>query len=223
MIVNSSMALSAGLSAPMKARRGSLEMMQTRFGAEGAGRISLSSALTRSRSGSDIASSDGTPAEAVSQCRSWNRRLGEGLRVTQGSAGVEPPAAKRPVAQWRGLALGDQVRALRWEVEDLQDALVRRLVDHLIRQRHEYFVEEPGAMKSAQDLFAALARQVAHASFGEQTLVRASKAYGFQDSLRDDVDRLRGGSTGRQRCCCARRAHDDHAHPGGVEDREVEL
>ena len=57
---------------------------------------------------------------------------------------------------------------------------MRGLIDHLIRHRHEYFVEELGGVEGAQDSLATLTRQVAHASVGEQALVRAAKTWGMR-------------------------------------------
>src|SRR5262245_16481898 len=103
------------------------------------------------------------------------------------SARIEAPAAERPPARRGGPALRDQLRALRFEVEDLQDAFVRGLVDHRIGQRHEDLVEDTGRVECAENLLSALAREVAHTPVGEQPLVRPSQARRLQHRLDDHV------------------------------------
>src|SRR5215469_10806491 len=92
------------------------------------------------------------------------------------SAGMQAPASKRLLDRWRGLALGNQVRALGFEVEDLQHALVGGLVDDHVRRRHEDLVEELGLEKRAENFLASFAREVTHTAIREQPRVGSTQA-----------------------------------------------
>src|SRR5499433_4613456 len=113
------------------------------------------------------------------------------MRTTSSSPRVESPAAKRPTARRGDRTLCDQVRALRFEVEDLQHALMCGLVDDLIGHTHEHLVEEAGHAQRTKDSLTAFAREVTNASLGEEALVSTSKTRGLDHVLGDDPHVLR--------------------------------